>query len=326
MKLGSLKSSSLDGDLVVVSQDLKTWISARDISPSMRLALENWSQVKDPLEALSRDLNEGKVKGSKVKESEFLSPLPRSFQWIDGSTFIQHIKLVRKSRNAALPETLYTEPLVYQGSGDSFLAPREDIPFLDESFGLDFEAEVAVITDDVPQGVSEKKALDHIVLILLCNDVSLRGLAPGELKKGFGFLQSKPSSSFSPFAVTPDELGKAWKEGRVHLPLQVNFNGESFGTASAGEMHFHFGQVISHCAKTRKLTAGTLIGSGTVSNEDKARGSSCLVEKRTIEKIEEGEPRQSFMKPDDKVEIKMEDEEGKNIFGTILQKVSKTKR
>ena len=321
MKLGTLKSSSRDGKLVIVSKDNKKLALAESIAPSLREAVENWSTVKGDLEKLYKDLNEGKVPAQDVKEKDFLSPLPRTFQWIDGSTFIQHIKLVRKSRQAALPETLTTIPLVYQGAGDCFLAPQEDIPQRDVSDGTDFEGEVAVIVDDVPMGVSPEGALNHIILFVLVNDVSLRALAVEELNRGFGFLQSKPSSSFAPFAVTKEELGASWKEGRIHLPLLVEFNGQFFGKAHAGEMHFHFGQVISHCAATRKLTAGTIIGSGTVSNEDPSNGSSCLVEKRTLEKIETGEARQAFMKEGNHVEIKMLGDKGHSIFGSISQKV-----
>ena len=326
MKLASLRSSSPDGQLAMVSKDNKKYCLVENIAPHLRAALENWSEVKNSLEEVYKKLNKGEIPSKTVEEAAFLSPLPRSFQWIDGSVFIQHIKLVRKSRGVPVPETLYTTPLVYQGSGDSFLAPREDIPQEFVSHGLDFEGEVAVVVDEVPMGASPEEALDHIILFLLVNDISLRKIALEELKTSFGFLQSKPSSSFAPFAVTQEELGAAWKEGRIHLPLLVNFNGEFFGKAEAGEMHFHFGELISHCAKTRKLVAGTIIGSGTVSNEDPLKGSSCLVEKRTLEKITTGQAHQAFMKEGDQVEIKMLDQEGKNIFGTILQKVSSTNK
>ena len=321
MKLGTLKSSSRDGKLVVVSKDNTKWAEAKSIAPNLRTALENWSECRPQLETLYKKLNIGQAEAQEVKEEDFLSPLPRTFQWIDGSTFIQHIKLVRKSRKAPLPETLHSIPLAYQGAGDSFLTPTEDIPQSSVSHGTDFEGEVAVIVDDVPMGVSPQEALDHIVLFLLVNDVSLRALALEELKRGFGFLQSKPSSSFAPFAVTSDELGESWKEGRIHLPLLVNFNGGFFGKANAGEMHFHFGELISHSAKTRQLTAGTVIGSGTVSNEEPSKGSSCLVEKRTLEKIQTGSAKQPFMKAGDHIEIKMLDKKGHDIFGAISQKV-----
>lgn len=321
MKLGTLKSSSKDGQLVVVSRDNSQLAVADSIASNLREAVENWSEVKEDLEHLYKNLNAGKAPSQILKEEDFLSPLPRTFQWIDGSTFIQHIKLVRRSRKAPLPETLTTIPLVYQGAGDSFLAPRESILQADISHGTDFEGEIAVILDDVPMGVSPEKALNHIILFVLVNDVSLRALAVEELKRGFGFLQSKPSSSFAPFAVTKEELGNSWRGGRIHLPLLVDFNGQFFGKAHAGEMYFDFGQLISHCAKTRQLTAGTIIGSGTVSNEDPEKGSSCLVEKRTLEKIQTGSAKQAFMKEGDYVEIKMLDEKGHNIFGTISQKV-----
>ena len=321
MKLGTLKSSSRDGKLVVVSKDNKQIAGAEHIAPNFREAVENWPKVKSDLENLYKDLNEGRAQSQALQEKDFLSPLPRTFQWLDGSTFIQHIKLVRKSRNAALPDTLTTIPLVYQGAGDSFLAPRENIPQRNISDGTDFEGEVAVIVDDVPMGLSPEEALNHIVLFVLVNDMSLRALALEELKRGFGFLQSKPSSALAPFAVTKEELGTSWKGGRIHLPLLVNFNGQFFGKANAGEMHFHFGQLIAHCAATRKLTAGTLIGSGTVSNEDPSKGSSCLVEKRTLEKIQTGSAKQAFMKAGDHIEIKMLDDKGHNIFGSISQTV-----
>ena len=320
MKLGSLKSSSRDGQLVVVSQDNKKMVSAGDVAENLRTALENWSEARPALMKLYEQLNQGKLSGESVELEKFHSPLPRTFQWIDGSAFIQHIKLVRKSRKAPIPETLHTIPLVYQGSGDSFLTPTENIPQSDPEHGTDFEGEIGVIVSDVPMGVSPEKALDYIVLFVLINDISLRGLAAPELKRGFGFLQSKPSSSFAPFAVTADELGENWKGGRVHLPLRVDFNGESFGRAGGGAMHFHFGEIISHAAKTRCLTAGTIIGSGTVSEEGK--GFSCLVEKRTVETIQTGEAKQPFMKPRDQVTIKILDQAGKNIFGTISQKVA----
>lgn len=324
MKLGSLKSSSRDGSLVVISKDNKKMVLAGGIASDLRSAIENWTEAKPKLEKMYSQLNADTQNEDfkDVDENNFLSPLPRAFQWIDGSVFIQHIRLVRKSRNVPVPETLTTVPLVYQGSGDSFLAPRENIPQSQQDYGTDFEGEVGVIVNDVPMGVSPDEALNHIILFVLINDVSLRGLAPEELKRGFGFVQSKPSSSFAPFAVTAQELGAAWNQGRVHLPLLVDFNGKSFGRAHAGEMHFHFGQIISHCARTRCLTAGTIIGSGTVSNKDTSRGSSCLVEKRTLEQIETGKPKQAYMKKGDKIEIKMLDKQNKNIFGTILQEVA----
>lgn len=323
MKLGSLKSSSRDGELVVISKDNRKMTSAKRVAENLRLAIENWSEICPVLENLYKKLNSGELAGEPVKEEAFLSPLPRSFQWIDGSAFIQHIKLVRKSRKAPLPETLMTVPLVYQGGSDSFLSPQENIPLIDFSHGLDFEGEVGVIVEDVPMGIDSQSALEKIILFVLINDISLRGLALEELKRGFGFVQSKPSSSFAPFAVTEEELVPHWREGRIHLPLEVNFNGQFFGKANAGAMHFHFGELISHAAKTRRLTAGTIIGSGTVSNEDLTKGSSCLVEKRTLETIQSGKPKQPFMKEGDHIEIKVQNEKGDNIFGTISQKTVK---
>ena len=328
MKLGTLKNpASRDGDLIVVSQDNKMAVRAETVAPSLREALEDWTAKGPQLEQLSQKLNAGEAPNCfSLDESQLHSPMPRSFQWADGSAFIHHIKLVRMARNAPLPETLETVPLMYQGGSDQYLGPREDIPQLDFSHGTDFEGEVAVVTDDVPMGVSAEKALEHIQLFLICNDVSLRGLIPEELKQGFGFFQGKPASSFAPFALTADELGEAYRDGRVHLPLRVELNGEFFGNADAGHMHFHFGQLIAHAARTRNLSAGTIIGSGTVSNEDVKRGSSCLAEKRMLEKIHEGTIKTPFMKEGDTVKIWMENSSNHNLFGTIEQTVKKASR
>jgi fumarylacetoacetate (FAA) hydrolase len=286
--------------------------------------MDNWKVFKPQLEELYKSLNSGTATGSfDIQEQDLHSPLPRTFQWADGSAFIHHIKLVRMARNAPLPETLETVPLMYQGGSDTFLAPREPIPQLDFSHGTDLEGEVGIITGDVPMGVSAEDALKYIELFVIINDVSLRGLIPDELKAGFGFFQGKPSSAFAPFAVTADELGEAWRDGRIHLPLLVEINGEFFGKAGAGEMHFHFGQLIAHAARTRKLSAGTIIGSGTVSNEDRSKGSSCLAEKRMLEKIDEGTIKTPFLKVGDRVKIEMHDATGANIFGTIEQEVVK---
>lgn len=325
MKLGTLKSAtSRDGELIVVSRDNQSAIRANHIAPSLREAIENWASVKAKLEELYQKLN-AKALGEafKVDVEQLHSPLPRAFQWADGSAYIHHVKLVRQARNAPLPETLKTVPLMYQGGSDSFLAPTEDIPQVDFNHGTDFEGEVAVIVDDTPMGISADAALKKIILFLVVNDVSLRGLIPEELAQGFGFLQSKPSSAFAPFAVTEDELAGAWIEGRVHLPLKVQYNGEFFGNADAGAMHFHFGQLISHAARTRPLAAGTIIGSGTVSNEDMSKGSSCLAEKRMLEKIHDGVIKTPFMKIGDTIKIEMLTGDGQNIFGTIEQKVAK---
>lgn len=326
MKLATLKSKqSRDGELIVVSKDNQRAICATHVAPSLREAIENWSEIKPKLEALYASLNDQTAapKGAfSVDPQDLHSPLPRSFQWADGSAFIHHVKLVRMARNAPLPETLTTVPLMYQGGSDAFLAPLEDIPQIDFTHGTDFEGEVAVIVDDVPMGISPEDALKKIILFLIVNDVSLRGLIPEELAQGFGFFQSKPSSAFGPFAVTEDELGGAWLEGRIHLPLMVEYNGEFFGNADAGQMHFHFGQLIAHAARTRPLSAGTIIGSGTVSNEDRSRGSSCLAEKRMLEKIHDGVIKTPFMRTGDTIKIEMKDQLGQNIFGTIFQKVA----
>ncbi len=323
MKLGSLKvSNKKDGELCVISRDLQWAVNVSSNFPNLLSALEDWENISNKLKIIYEELNNGKRSDQfRVEASHFHSAFPRTFLFADGSAFIQHIKLVRKARNAALPETLLTVPLMYQGECGQFLSPNEDIPQRDFSHGTDFEAEVGVILKETPMGISADEALDKIALIVLINDVSLRGLIPEELAAGFGFFQSKPASALSPFAVTPDELGESWKMGRVHLPLQVRLNREIFGRANAGEMHFHFGQLIAHAAKTRNLVAGTLIGSGTVANEDTSKGSSCLAEKRTLETIEKGKPETPFMKPGDRIEIWMEDLKGENLFGKIDQTV-----
>ncbi len=327
MRLGTLKSKiSRDGDLVVVSRDGRRGILATHIASSLREAVESWRDSSGKLQKLYDALNTGEVSGAfAVDENHFHSPMPRSFQWADGSAFIHHIKLVRLARKAPLPETLTTVPLMYQGGSDDFLAPRAPIPQVDFAHGTDFEGEVAVITGDVPLGVSPEQALEHILLFVIVNDISLRGLIPEELAAGFGFFQSKPSSAFAPFAVTADELGEAYRDGRVNLPLLVKYNGESFGTANAGAMHFHFGQLIAHAARTRNLQAGTIIGSGTVSNEDPARGSSCLAEKRMIEQIKDGVITTPFMKVGDRIRIEMKDLSGRDLFGAIDQVVVPSK-
>ena len=323
MKLATLKHPELkDGELIVVSKDNTKGVKATGIAPSLLAAMDNWKITKPKLEELSEKLNAGSADGTfDIDQKDLHSPLPRTWQWADGSAFIHHIKLVRMARNAPLPETLETVPLMYQGNSDTFLAPTEPIPQIDFSHGTDLEGEVGVIVGDVPMGVSAEDALNYIELFVIINDVSLRGLIPDELKAGFGFFHGKPSSSFAPFAVTADELGNAWRDGRIHLPLKVEINGEFFGKANAGEMHFHFGQLIAHAARTRRLAAGTIIGSGTVSNENREMGSSCLVEKRMLEKIDEGAMKTPFLKVGDTVKIEMFDTEGNDIFGTIEQEV-----
>lgn len=325
MKLASLKSSeSLDGELVVVAKNLKTFARAKSIAASLREAVENWDRVAKPLAELYEKLNAGTAAAESANdESLFHSALPRTWLFADGSAFIHHIRLVRQARKAAPPETLLTVPLMYQAEGGRFLAPTEPIPQRDFAHGTDFEAEVGVIVDNVPMGVSPEHALTHIKLIVLINDVSLRGLIPEELAQGFGFFQSKPNKALSPVALTVDELGDAWKNGRVELPLLVNYNSGFFGKANAKEMHFHFGQLIAHAARTRDLAAGTLIGSGTVSNEDAQMGSSCLAEKRMLEQINTGEIKTAFMKDGDTVEIEMKNLAGESLFGRIFQTVKR---
>lgn len=325
MKLGTLKSkTNADGELVIVTPDLKTGVSAQGIIPSLREAVEHWSVVEPELKALDKELRAGTARKTfNVDPLAMASALPRTWLFADGSSFIHHIKLVRKARNAPLPETLETVPLMYQAESGSFLAPTEAIPQRDFAHGTDMEAEVGVICDFVPMGSSPEVCMSKIRLVVLINDVSLRGLIPAELAQGFGFFASKPAKALSPFALTLEELGDSWKQGRLHLPLHVKLNGQFFGKANAGAMHFHFGQLIAHAAQTRNLVAGTVIGSGTVSNEDPTMGSSCIVEKRMIETIETGKATTPFMKEGDRVEIWMDSSRGENLFGKIDQVVRK---
>ncbi len=324
MKLGSLKSSNKDGQLVVVSKDTKRAVVVSQISETLLNAIENWELLKPKLKEVYTNLNKGTVEGEfLVDQTKFHSPLPRTWQWLDGSAFIHHIKLVRMARNASMPETLKTVPLMYQGGSDAFLAPTQDIPQIDFSHGTDFEGEVGVILKDTKMGIKEANALKNVALITMINDVSLRGLIPAELLNGFGFMQSKPSSAFGPFAVTPDELGDAWINGKIELPLHVKLNDDFFGKANGKEMFFGFGRLIEHAAKTRDLMAGTVIGSGTISNENTEMGSSCLAEKRMLEKINDGEFKTPFMKDGDRVKMEMFDQEGNSLFGQINQKVLK---
>ncbi len=320
MKLASIKHGR-DGKLVVVSNDLKLAASADHIAPTLQAALDDWAVAKPKLEKLSNDLNDGAA-GFSFDPTKCASPLPRAYQWADGSAYVNHVELVRKSRGAEMPASFWTDPLMYQGGSDAFLGPREDIVLESEEWGIDFEAEVAVITDDVPMGIPAADAGKHIQLLMLVNDVSLRYLAMGELAKGFGFLQSKPSSAFSPVAVTPDELGGAWRECKVHLPLLSALNGTGFGHPNAGvDMVFNFATLVAHAAKTRPLCTGTIIGSGTVSNKDSSVGSSCIVERRLLEKLNGGESKTPFMKFGDRIKIEMQDTQGRSIFGAIEQTV-----
>lgn len=324
MKLASLKSAThRDGVLCVVNKVLTRAVKASHIANTMQLAIERWSNVHGPLQELYDALNMGELTDSfAFNPHDFSSPLPRAYQWADGSAYVNHVELVRKARGAEMPADFWTNPLMYQGGSDDFLAPCSPIPVRDEAYGVDFEAEIAVICDDVPMGTDAKKAGNHIKLLMLVNDVSLRNLIPEELGKGFGFFQSKPSSSFSPIALTADELGDAWHDARVHLPLLSYLNGKLFGQPNAGvDMTFSFADLIAHAAKTRHLTAGTIIGSGTVSNLDRSKGSSCIAERRMLETIADGKPSTPYMHFGDSIKIEMLDAEGHSLFGAIDQKI-----
>lgn len=333
MKLATLRNGSRDGRLVVVSRDLTRASDAARIVPTLQSALDKWHVYGPELAVLAGQVELGSVPTFRFHEHEAMSPLPRAFQWADGSAYINHVELVRAARGDSVPESFYTDPLIYQGGSDGFLGPRDPIPLQDVAWGCDMEGEVAVITDDVPIGVTQAEAADHIRLVLLCNDVSLRGLIPAELAKGFGFFQSKPASAFSPVAVTPDELGAAWRDSLVHLPLRVDLNGEPFGRADAGrDVTFSLAGLIAHAARTRPLAAGTIIGSGTVSNRgadggpgrpvhEGGCGYSCIAELRMIETISQGRPLTPFLKPGDKVRIEMHDAAGHSVFGAIEQEV-----
>ncbi len=332
MKLATLRNNARDGRLVVVSRDLTRATDAGAIAPTLQHALDDWPRFMPGLEALAAQLEIGATPAERFHEHDALSPLPRAFQWLDGSAYVNHVELVRKARGAQMPASFWTDPLMYQGGSDAFLAPREPIRVADESFGIDFEGEVAVIVDDVPMGASREAAAAAIALIMLANDVSLRNLMPAELAKGFGFLQSKPSSAFSPVAVTPMELGPAW-DGKLHLPLRVDLNGAPFGSANAGvDMTFDFPALIAHAATTRALTAGTIIGSGTVSNRgadggpgrtiaDGGFGFSCIAEIRVVETLLTGAVQTPFLRFGDIVRIEMRDAAGRSIFGAIEQRV-----
>jgi len=324
MKLATYKDGSRDGQLVVVSRDLSTAHYASGIATRLQQVLDDWNFLSPQLEDLYQTLNHGKARHAfPFEPGKCMAPLPRAFQWADGSAFINHVELVRKARGAEVPESFYTDPLMYQGGSDDFLGPTDDIVCASEEFGIDFEAEVAVVTGDVAMGSSPDEALEGIRLLMLANDVSLRHLIPAELAKGFGFFQSKPATAFSPVAVTPDELGGAWKGGRVHLNLESVWNGKRVGLCDAGdEMTFHFGQLIAHICKTRNVRAGSIVGSGTVSNKDWSHGWSCIAEKRAIETIESGAPQTAFMQFGDTIRIEMLGRDGLSLFGAIEQRVS----
>jgi len=324
MKLASYKDGSRDGQLVVVSRDLATAHYATGIATRLQQVLDDWSFLSPQLEDLYTTVNHGRARHAFPFDPKMcMAPLPRAYQWADGSAFINHVELVRKARNAEVPESFYTDPLMYQGGSDDFLGPCDDIVVPSEKMGIDFEAEVAVITGDVAMGTSPDEALEGIRLLVLANDVSLRNLIPPELAKGFGFFQSKPATAFSPVAVTLDEVGSAWSGGRLNLALQSTWNGKRVGLCDAGpEMTFHFGQLIAHICKTRNVRAGSIVGSGTVSNKDWARGYSCVAEKRAIETIESGEPKTEFMKFGDTIRIEMKGLDGQTVFGAIDQAVA----
>jgi fumarylacetoacetate (FAA) hydrolase len=323
MKLASL-AGGRDGRLVVVNRDLTRAAPASNIAPTLQGALDDWTRTKPALEALAHELESGRAESVPFKAAKALSPLPRAYHWVDGSAYVNHVELVRKARGATMPDSFWTDPLVYQGGSDDFLPPSADAPFASEDWGIDLEGEVAVVTDDVPMSTSAEAARGHIQLVMLVNDWSLRNLIPAELAKGFGFYQSKPATAFSPVAVTPDELGDAWKDARLHLPLVVHLNGEPFGRPNAGvDMTFDFGQLIAHVAKTRRLGAGSIVGSGTVSNVDRSTGSTCLAERRMLETLEQGQPMTPFLSFGDRVRIEMFDAAGHSIFGAIDQRVVK---
>ena len=323
MKLASINQGR-DGQLIVVDNQMQRYVSATEIAPTLQAALDNWDNCKEPLAALYLQLENGEIDSQAFNSEICASPLPRAFQWADGSAYVNHVELVRKARNAEMPSSFWTDPLMYQGGSDSFLGPREDIAVADEAWGIDFEAEVAVIVDDVPMGISSSEAAKYIQLVMLVNDVSLRNLIPGELAKGFGFFHAKPSSAFSPVAVTPDVLGSAWDGAKLHLPLRAILNGDLVGEPNAGvDMTFDFGQLIAHAAKTRPLCAGTIVGSGTVSNLDRSKGSCCLAEVRMLETIANGSAITEFMSFGDRIQIDMLDDNGHSIFGEIDQKVTK---
>jgi fumarylacetoacetate (FAA) hydrolase len=330
MKLGSLKEGGRDGTLVVVSRDLSRAVKATGIAPTLQRALEDWSHAAPRLAGVYEAL-EGSdsktINGEPVFATDFAafaSPLPRAHEFVDGSAYLPHVARVRKARGAEVPESFYTDPLMYQAVSAGFYGPRDPVRVADEAYGIDLEAEVVVITDDVPAGVSAAAAADHVQLVGLVNDVSLRNLIPGELAKGFGFLQSKPRSALSPVFVTPDELGEAWQGSKVHLPLLTHVNGEWFGAPEAGvDMQFDFAQLVAHAAKTRPLSAGTIVGSGTVANEDTSLGASCFAERRTVEALRDGKPSTPFMSFGDTVRIEMLGRDGASVFGAIEQRIER---
>lgn len=325
MKLATLKNQTRDGQLVVVNTNMEYALPVPQIAKTLQAALDDWQTIRPQLEEVSQQLNQGRPVGAiDFVEANTESPLPRAYQWADGSAYVNHVELVRKARGAEMPQNFWTDPLMYQGGSDAFLGPHDAIEAVSEEHGIDFESEIAVVTSDVPMGCSLEEAAKSICLIMLVNDVSLRNLIPGELGKGFGFFQSKPSSAFSPVALTPDELGSSWDGKKVFLPLLTHLNGELYGRPDAGtDMVFDFPTLIAHASKTRPLSAGCIIGSGTVSNKNREVGSSCLAEQRMLEIIDQGKPSTQFMKFGDQVRIEMLDAAGKSLFGAIDQTVTR---
>jgi len=325
MKLGSLKEGGRDGTLIVVSRDLTRAVRATAIAQTLQRALEDWSNAAPRLNALSDALNAGEAEDAfDLDVAALAAPLPRAYEFVDGSAYLPHVERVRRARGAEVPESFYVDPLMYQATSAGFLGPRDPVKVVDEAYGIDLEAEIVVITDDVPMAVSPERAATHIQLVGLVNDVSLRNLIPAELAKGFGFLQSKPRSALSPVFVTPDELEGAWQGNKVHLPLVTHVNGAWFGAPEAGvDMQFDFAQLVAHAAKTRPLSAGTIVGSGTIANEDTSKGASCFAEKRTVETLETGKPITPFLSFGDSVRIEMFDAAGKSIFGAIDQRIDR---
>ena len=334
MKLATLRDGTRDGRLVVVSADLERYTPAGTVAGTMQAALDDWATIEPGLKKISEELGLGMIAGEPFDPAQCMAPLPRAYQWADGSAYVNHVELVRKARNAEMPETFWTDPLMYQGGSDSFIGPRDPVLVADEAYGIDMEAEIAVIVDDVPMGATPDVAASKIRLIMLVNDVSLRNLIPGELAKGFGFFHAKPSTAFSPVAITPDELGEAWDGRKVSLPLLTSLNGELFGNPRADlDMTFDFATLIAHAAKTRPLCAGTVVGSGTVSNKlddgpgkpvsEGGAGYSCVAEIRMVETINDGAPTTDFLKFGDRVRIEMNDSAGQSIFGAIDQEIAK---
>ncbi|WP_338844508.1 fumarylacetoacetate hydrolase family protein [Massilia sp. W12] len=323
MKLATIKDGSRDGLLAVVSRDLKTAQLADSIAPTMQKALDDWDFIAPQLQDLYEQLNAGKAARSFAFDAKnCMAPLPRAYQWADGSSYVNHVELVRRARNAEMPESFWHDPLMYQGGSDDFIGPQDDVYLLSDEWGIDFESEVAVITGDVPMGSTAAQCADKIRLLMLVNDVSLRNLIPAELAKGFGFFQSKPASAFSPVAVTPDELGASWRDGKVHLPLRSTWNGKLVGQPDCGvDMVFNFHQLVSHLVKTRNARAGSIVGSGTVSNKDSSKGYSCIAEVRCLEMIADGAAKTPFMKFGDTIKIEMLDHAGASIFGAIEQSI-----